>query len=86
MVKISIDVKRGIGQTVFVTDAVAWKVLQALKNIDTPPPDASLEEVKRWHYQRAYRHANGKVIEAARTLGVSTETVYIHRRAYKLHL
>lgn len=41
-----------------------------------PPPDVPLEEVDRWHIQRALEACGGNVSEVARRLGIDRSTIY----------
>ena len=43
---------------------------------DLPPADASLEEVERWHIQRALVACGGNVSAVARKLGIDRSTIY----------
>ena len=48
----------------------------AVDESDMPPPEASMEDIERWHIRRAVKAHGGNVSAAARSLGINRSTIY----------
>lgn len=53
---------------------------------ETPPLNAPLAEVERWHIMRVARTCQGNIVMAAEQLGISRETLYSKIKKYKVDL
>ena len=53
-----------------------------LPESDCPPPSASIEDIERWHLDRAFKHFDENISATAQSLGISRSTAYDKLRQF----
>jgi Nif-specific regulatory protein len=69
-----------VGDTISEADVTFWGGTMA--GTDCPPPSASLEDLERWHLERAFKHFDGNISATAQSLGISRSTAYEKLRQF----